>query len=85
MFSDETYFHFNGYANPHNTVYMAQQNPHAAVDAHHQTSTKAGLTVWCPVHENTSVSGRRTRSKNKRNLQFLKDVLNPHVDKMTSQ
>jgi len=50
MFSDDACPQVNVHANRH-IVHRAQDNPHVAVDAHHQTNTS--ITVWYTIHGNT--------------------------------
>jgi hypothetical protein len=50
MFSDDACPHVNVHVNPH-IVHWAQDKPHAATDAHHQTNPS--ITVWCTIHGNT--------------------------------
>ena len=48
-FSDDMCPHVSVHVNRH-IVHWAQDNPHLAADAHHQT--KPSVTLWCTIHGN---------------------------------
>lgn len=60
---------------------MAQDNPHVAGDAHHQTNPRKA--VWCAIHEKAvlghSIPGRWSKGET---IKLLNDVLQPYVDEI---
>jgi len=72
MFSDDACPQVNVHAN-RNIVHRAQDNPHVAADAHHQTNTR--ITVCCTIHGNNwDYCSWEEEKEDKKKECMLKDI-----------